>query len=326
MRKIRKIKKLPILILFFVVLGVSIIVLPSIMLKSDEKKDPATESLEKILEEGKNYIEFHSGKIKLKKLYRSFQTSGYNLIREECHLSVSNSDKGMKENIKKLNQYIVVFNDNFNLNQIKDFNGNLDLRLSSEANHFLRDGGYSYYLLDNLCVFFALLDSCQNRDVYDDSSVGFSAMLKTFLANQYINKNNYVGNNAISCQEVLFVFFDKIINSRYSELEMRKMLNDLKQVIPLIPNDADNKYVIVKSRLALIQAYLEEKLGEKITAVDPYDSKPIRCITDEKGKKTFYCIGLDGIDSNGTVGDITDCDTKLKKEFCDFSSKEIFID
>ena len=73
-----------------------------------------------------------------------------------------------------------------------------------------------------------------------------------------------------------------------------------------------NSYIDIISRLALFQAYLEDKLKLEITALDPYDKSPIRFTVDEKGTKHFYCLGHEGKDYKGLGNNISNCDSKLK--------------
>ena len=73
------------------------------------------------------------------------------------------------------------------------------------------------------------------------------------------------------------------------------------------------KFIDIKSKLALMQAILEEKLGLKITAVDPVDNQPIRSIKDKDDEQIFYCLGHEKKDKKGTGSNITNCDTQLKE-------------
>ena len=207
-----------------------------------------------------------------------------------------------------------------------------------------------------------------------------------------MNKGAIIANSSNYCLETLYVFYENLINDKYSADEMKSMLKTIKQALPLIPDYKENieiqydftkdlykfafsefpclaytvkllsedpypkleemytlftegkykegsdyilnnqalslimfspefnnfyydhnNFIDLNSKLALMKAVLEEKLGQKITAVDPVDEKPIRSIKKDDGEKIFYCLGHEGKDEKGTGSNITNCDTQLKE-------------
>ena len=111
---------------------------------------------------------------------------------------------------------------------------------------------------------------------------------------------------------------DCIINKKYKEIADTYKNNMNLGLIVLNPifmhiDEAYGYYIDKNSQLALFQAYLEEKLGKEITAIDPYDNNPIRYTKDNEGKKVFYCLGHEGKDLNGEKGNIVNCDSDLKE-------------
>ncbi len=86
--------------------------------------------------------------------------------------------------------------------------------------------------------------------------------------------------------------------------------------------DEDHKlFIDLKSKLALMQAVLEDKLGLTVTAVDPFDGKPIRSIKNDEGKIIYYCLGHTGRDEKGTGINIFNCNTKLKTKILEPQEK-----
>ena len=71
-------------------------------------------------------------------------------------------------------------------------------------------------------------------------------------------------------------------------------------------------FIATKSRLALMQAIIEDKLGLTVTAKDPFDNEPIRSYTNKDGKVIYYCLGVEGKDNKGTLENIVNCDTDFK--------------
>ncbi|MBP5469554.1 MAG: hypothetical protein J6Z11_09960, partial [Candidatus Riflebacteria bacterium] len=86
-------------------------------------------------------------------------------------------------------------------------------------------------------------------------------------------------------------------------------------------NSTYNDNIDVNSRLALFQAYLEDRLGKEITAIDPFDGQPVRSTIND-GKKTFYCLGHDGKDEKGLGNNITNCDSELKIQIKKYKDRE----
>ncbi len=106
-------------------------------------------------------------------------------------------------------------------------------------------------------------------------------------------------------------------NEKYKEVSDYSNKRELKLIFisPAIRNVFYdyNDFLDIYSRLPLIQANLEYKLGKEITAIDPFDKKPIRYTIDNQGKKVFYCLGHQGTDKGTITSDnISNCDTKLK--------------
>ena len=238
------------------------------------------------------------------------------------------------------------------------------------------------------------------KDEIADSSVLFSSIIKIYILSSYLNKGQILFNNNNTILETLYVFFDNLINNKYSADEMKVMLNVLKQAIPLIPDYHENvriqydftkslydfafsefpclfhtlsivfgnpypkidemytlfkegkyrdgssflkynhslslllippeffsfyedhiHFIDLKSKLVLMQAVLEDKLGLTITAVDPFDGKPIRSIKKDDGKIIYYCLGHTGRDEKGTGINIFNCDTKLKTKIVEPQEK-----
>ncbi len=238
------------------------------------------------------------------------------------------------------------------------------------------------------------------KDEIADSSTLFSCILKLYILSSCFNKGQVLTNNNNHILETLYVFYDNLINNKYSSDEMKVMLNVLKQTISLIPDYQENvriqydftknlydfafsefpclfkslsivfgdpypginemynlfkegkyregsnfikdnnslslllvspdfhyyyedhiNFINLKSKLALMQAVLEDKLGLTITAVDPYDGKPIRSIKNDEGKIIYYCLGHTGRDEKGTGINIFNCNTKLKTKILEPQEK-----
>lgn len=91
-------------------------------------------------------------------------------------------------------------------------------------------------------------------------------------------------------------------------LKLKSSANASSNIIlkELIPDFYSVKKACIEtnSRLAILQAWLEERLGKPVTAVDPADGKPIRSANDSDGNKFYYCIGIDGKDEKGAGDDI----------------------
>ena len=283
--------------------------------------------------------------------------------------------------IQKLTNVIDVFNDNFKIDTISEYDWDVnEQRGLNYKKPSIRTFIYDSEDLCNLSMFFGFTEKYLNNSTQKiESNKLFDAMLKTYLLNIYVNKSLFyrIKNNL----KGLPFFFEKLIYDEYSKKEMEKMLLVIKQINPLIPDYNDHikmefdyrkkdyeysvkeypyysfmiriiygnhsrimeklnenitkrnyeeiskiceenpvltppifqftkqgyiDYIILKSHLALFQAYLEEKLGKEITAVDPYDNNPIRYYEDNN-KKIFYCLGHEGKDHGGQNGNIVEC-------------------
>ena len=127
--------------------------------------------------------------------------------------------------------------------------------------------------------------------------LGISSLARIFFGNPY----PLVDNIYNKCKEGKFKEATKIAReNQFCLIFLTPELNSFESHYSL--------FILVKSRLALIQAQLEYKLGLEITAKDPFDNKPISFSTDEKGQKNFYCRGSQG------KGKIINCDTNLKNK------------
>lgn len=94
-------------------------------------------------------------------------------------------------------------------------------------------------------------------------------------------------------------------NDKLNEAKTQADLSKNMIVKTLIPDFYAVKKACIEteSRLSLLQAWLETRLGKPVTAIDPADGKPVKEATKD-GEKFFYCIGMDGKDDKGAGDDV----------------------
>ncbi len=364
----------------------------------DEYKKNVDDNLNKLIKAREDYLDFNVSflgftYIKVKNFpFLKARISGKDNELETTGYQEKDSDT---EKFSALKKDIRNFDDSFKLESINDYNWNvMDSPEVDKKNPLSRIFIISSSELIQLSTLIGLTEKYTKKDSEAaDSSVLFNSFLKIYLLNSFINKGQILSQSSNYNLETLYVFYDNIINDKYSTDEMKSMLQTIKQALPLIPDykekikiqyedtlklykfafsefpclsytirfisgnpfpileemyslfeqgkykeagtylrhhnlicmimispdylnyyEDHNTFVDLKSKLALMQAVLEEKLGQKITAVDPFDNQPIRSFKNDEGKQIFYCLGHEGKDEKGKGRNITNCDTSLKKQ------------
>ena len=371
----------------------------------DENKHKIDESLNKLIKVREDYLNFYVsflGFTYLKINYFPFLKVRISAKDNELETTGYQEKDSDTEKFSALKKDIRNFDDVFKLESIKDYNWNvIESTESDKKNPLSRIFIISSSELIQLSTLIGLTEKYTKKDIEAaDSSILFNSLLKIYLLNSYINKGHTLSQSSNYNLETLYVFYDNIINDKYSTDEMKSMLKTIKQALPLIPDykesikiqyehnlkmykfafsefpclaytirflsgnpfpilekmyslfdqgkykeagmylhdhnlicmvlvspeflnyyEDHNNFVDLKSKLALMQAVLEDKLGLTITAVDPFDGKPIRSIKKDDGKIIYYCLGHTGRDEKGTGINIFNCDTKLKTKIVEPQEK-----